>query len=254
MNITCIGSGNVATHLAQAFYGAGHSICQIMSREFDHAAALAAKVDAHPTDRLDGLDRSADVYVLAVSDDSLFDLALDLRLDRKLVVHTSGSVPMHVLKSVSRHYGVLYAPQTFVRDVEMDYAHLPFCIEGSDEASTGLLARLVESVSDKCYNLDSSQRRTLHLASVMVNNFGNALNALAQETLQKEHIPFEILYPLIEMTARKIYQGDLWKLQTGPAVRRDQKTIDTHRRMIADNEDLLSLYDLMTKLIDHATH
>ena len=88
----------------------------------------------------------------------------------------------------------------------------------------------------------------------MVNNFGNALNALAQETLQKEHIPFEILYPLIEMTARKIYQGDLWKLQTGPAVRRDQKTIDTHRRMIADNEDLLSLYDLMTKLIDHATH
>ncbi|MCQ2298050.1 MAG: DUF2520 domain-containing protein [Bacteroidales bacterium] len=254
MIISFIGSGNVATHLAQAFQQAGHTIRQIMSREYDHAKTLAAKVSASPIDTLGQLDLTADMFVLAVSDDSLYDLALDLKTERKIVVHTSGSVPMQILKGISRHHGVIYAPQTFVKNVEMDYSHLPFCIEASDPITFKKLEGLASSVSDKTYSLNSDQRRVLHLASVMVNNFGNALNAIAQETLNKEEIPFEILHPLIEMTTQKIYQGNLWKLQTGPAVRRDQKTINAHRRMIADNPDLLSLYDLMTKLIDHATH
>lgn len=254
MKLSFVGSGNVATHLATAFHAAGHAIVQVMSREFDHAATLAAQVEAQPIDDLALLDPSADAYILAVSDDALFDLALDLRLSRTLVLHTSGSVPMHVLKPISRHHGVLYAPQTFVKGTEMDYSTLHFCIEASDPTSELRLTALAKSLTTHVHPLDSDQRKKLHLASVMVNNFGNALNALAQQTLQSEGIPFEILHPLIEQTAQKIHHGDLWQQQTGPAVRRDQKTIDAHRRMLANNPDLLQLYDLMTKLIDHATH
>lgn len=256
--ITIIGSGNVATHLAKAFYSAGHQILQIWSREFDHAEQLASQVYAEPVNRLNLLYPTADVYILAVSDDALFDLALELKLRDALVLHTSGTVSMSVLRPISRHYGVLYAPQSFVRTVQMDYAQLPFCIEGSTPTETQQIAALAGTVSPHIHFLDSEQRRWIHLTSVMVNNFGNAINAIAQDLLNEKDIPFDILQPLIQVTAEKarLEQSEgksLWRLQTGPAVRHDSKTIDRHRSMLKDNPQLLELYELLTSLIENHT-
>ena len=55
------------------------------------------------------------------------------------------------------------------------------------------------------------------------------------------------------MTAEKIKQGGLWQQQTGPARRRDQKTIDNQRRLIADDDKMLALYDLLTEIIQDKT-
>ena len=84
-SISIIGSGNVATHLALALHSAGHTIRQVLSREFDHASLLASRVSAQPIDRVDRLDSQSDVYLLAVNDDALYDLALDLHLPDALV-------------------------------------------------------------------------------------------------------------------------------------------------------------------------
>ena len=224
--ITLIGSGNVATHLAKAFHNAGCQILQIWSREYDHAEALANQVFAEPINKLSLLYPTADVYIMAVTDDALFDLALDLRLRDALVLHTAGSVSLKVLQPISRKHGVLWSPQTFISGIEMNHV----------------------------YTVDTQQRQWLHLAAVMVNNFGNAINALAQDLLTEHNIPFEILHPLITMTADKIKQGKgLWQQQTGPARRQDQKTIDNQRRLVADNDKMLQLYDLMTELIQANT-
>ena len=214
-NIIIIGSGNVATHLAKALFSKDHHILQIWSREFDHAALLANQVSAHPIDKLDLIRTDADIYILAVRDDALFDLALDLRFRDSLVLHTSGSVSMSVLRYVSRHHGVIWSPQSFVRDVPMDYSALPFCIEASDKSSMQKLNDLLSDISSHVFSIDGEQRRWLHLASVMVNNFGNALNALAQDLLHAQDIPFEILHPLISITADKIKQNkNLQELMT----------------------------------------
>ena len=252
--ITFIGSGNVASHLAKAFYAAGYQIVQVWSREFDHAEALANQVFAEPIDKLNLLYPTSDVYILAVADDALFDLALDLRLRDAIVLHTAGSVPMKVLQSVSRKHGVLWSPQTFISNVAMDYAQLPFCIEGSTPETEASIRELLKPVSSHIYTVDSRQRQWLHLAAVMVNNFGNAINALSQDLLSEHDIPFEILHPLVTLTADKIKQGGtLWQQQTGPARRQDQKTIDNQRRLIVDDDKLLQLYDLMTYLIQKNT-
>ncbi len=247
--ITFIGSGNVASHLAKAFYAAGHQILQVWSREYDHADSLACQVFAEPIDKLKLLYPTADIYILAVSDDALFDLALDLKLRNAIVLHTSGAVSMKVLQPISRKHGVLWSPQTFIRDVSMNYSNLPFCIEGSSDDVLKNIKDLAISVSPNIYEIDSLGRQWLHLASVMVNNFGNAINAMAQDILLKHNIPFEILHPLISLTADKIKHGALWQQQTGPARRHDQKTIDHQRSMLADNEKILALYDLMTNMI-----
>lgn len=251
--ITIIGSGNVATHLAKALHAAGHQILQIWSREYDHAEALANQVFAEPIDRLNLLYPTADVYILAVTDDALFDLALDLRLRDALVLHTAGSVSLRVLQPISRKNGVIWSPQTFIRDIPMDYSQLPFCIEGSSPEVEDAIRDLLQPVSQHIFRVDTDQRQWLHLAAVMTNNFGNAINALAQDILQQHNIPFEILHPLITMTAEKIKQGGLWQQQTGPARRRDQKTIDNQRRLIANNEQLLKIYDLLTETIQDKT-
>lgn len=247
--ISIVGSGNVATHLAIALHTAGHTIHQVLSRSYDHARLLALRVDAKPIDSWQLLDGDADFYILAVNDDSLYDLALDLRLPASTVIHTSGTTPMTMLRDISRKNGVVWSPQTFVRDIAMDYSHLPLCIEGSDSATETAIADLFDTVSDTIYHLDYEQRRRVHIASVMVSNFVGAVNAAAQEYMQANDLDFEMLRPLAEQTLRKWDYGNLWHQMTGPAIRHDDSTIAAQRRLLADHPDLLKMYDVMTEII-----
>ncbi len=248
-DVTFIGSGNVATHLALALHSTGVAIRQVLSREYDHAALLASRVGAQPINRPELLKNNADAYILAVNDDALYDLALDLRLPDALVLHTSGSTPMAVLKPISRCHGVVWSPQTFVRDFAMDYARLPLCIEADSLQSEELIVGLFGRITHNIHRLDFEQRRWAHLAAVMVNNFSNAINALAQDLMLQRGLDFSMLQPLAEATTKKINLGPLWPQQTGPAARHDEKTLDAQRRLLADQPQLLELYNLLTDII-----
>lgn len=251
--VSIVGSGNVATHLALALHQAGCTIRQVLSRSYEHAQTLARRVDATPVNQWQRLDEDTDAYILAVSDDALYDLALDLRLPDALVLHTSGTTPISVLKPISRRHGVLWSPQTFVRDIAMDYRALPLCIEGSTPQAEAALEELASLISPRIYHHDYEQRRQTHLAAVMVSNFANAINATAQEYMQGNGLDFDMLRPLAEQTLRKWDYGNLWLQQTGPAVRRDERTLIAQRRLLADHPDLLRLYDQMTELIEQHT-
>ena len=212
---------------------------------------LARRVDAQPVNQWQRLDEDADVYLIAVSDDALYDLALDLRLPDALVIHTSGTTPISVLKPISRRHGVLWSPQTFVRDIAMDYRRLPLCIEGSTPAVTETIEELASLISPCLYRLDYDQRLRAHLAAVWVSNFVNAVNATAQDLMRQNGLDFEMLRPLAEQTLRKWDYGNLWLQQTGPAIRRDEKTLNAQRRQLLDQPELLRLYDQLTELIQH---
>jgi predicted short-subunit dehydrogenase-like oxidoreductase (DUF2520 family) len=222
---------------------------QVLSRSFEHAQMLARRVDAQPIDRWQRLDEDADVYLLAVTDDALYDLALDLRLPSALVLHTSGSTPLTVLKPISRRHGVVWSPQTFVRDIAMDYRRLPLCIEGSSPEVEVEMEELMSLVIPCIYHLDHEQRRQAHLAAVWVSNFVNALNATAQDLMARNGLDFDMLRPLAEQTLRKWDYGNLWLQQTGPAIRHDEKTLNAQRRLLLDQPQLLALYDQLTELI-----
>lgn len=248
-NISIVGSGNVGTHMALAFHAAGHTIRQVFSRSLDHAQLLAARVGAQAIDKPQQLDTDIDVCLLAVGDDALYDLALDLRLPHTLVLHTSGSTPMKVLAPVSARHGVMWSPQTFIRDIAMDYSTLPICIEGNTPKAETEIEELVCSVSSHIYHLNQEQRQHAHLAAVMVSNFTCAIDAMAQQYARQHGVPFEMLRPLAEQTLRKWDYGDLWAQMTGPARRRDEKTLNTHRRLLQDDPEASQLYGLLTDII-----
>jgi predicted short-subunit dehydrogenase-like oxidoreductase (DUF2520 family) len=222
---------------------------QVLSRSYDHAQRLAMRVDAIPINDPKRLDEDIDVCLLCVGDDSLYDLALDLRLRSSIVIHTSGTTPASILKHISPRYGVVWSPQTFVRDIAMDYSRLPLCIEGSDADVEAEIESLMRLVSPCIHHLDGEQRLHAHLAAVMVSNFVCAINATAQNYMQSHNLDFEMLRPLAEQTLRKWDYGNLWTQMTGPAARRDEKTIATQRKLLADKPELLRLYDLMTEII-----
>lgn len=252
--ITFIGSGNVASHFAKALHQKGNTIVQVWSRNKVHAEALASQVGASATNSWEEISQETDVVIIAISDDALYHFPVVLHFNNALVLHTSGSAPLETLCSTSTRYGVLWSPQSFVQNVPMDYASLPLCIEGNTKASEEAIRHLVEPVSSHIFTLNGIQRRWVHLCAVMANNFGNALNASAEQLMEQQQIPFEILHPIITLTSQKALNGALWKQQTGPAVRRDEKTLDAHRDLLKEQPQLLELYNIMTRIIQDGTH
>ena len=245
--ITFIGSGNVATHLAIALKEAGKEIVRIYSRTPANAKALAGKVDADFTNNTEDIAGEADIYIVAVSDDALLQTAEKLNFNDGLVVHTSGSAQMDILKGCSENYGVFYPLQTFSKSRKVDFNKIPLCIEANNPGSREQLKNLALSLTDKLYFVNSEKRRTLHLAAVFACNFPNFMYSVAQKILRKNELDFDILKPLIKETAEKVQQISPADAQTGPAKRGDDKIMKLHIEMLKDYPEFQELYKIISE-------
>ncbi|TSJ39483.1 DUF2520 domain-containing protein [Mucilaginibacter corticis] len=247
MRITIIGSGNVATHLAAAFKNAGHRIVQVYSRNMQHAALLAYHVKAEPLDDLIQIDPETDIFVIAVKDDAIGIMAEQLEPHQKLMVHTSGATDLYALLAFADNVGVFYPLQTFSKTREVNFRNVPICIEAADKNIAKELRELAQTVSNSVYDIDSKQRRILHLAAVFANNFPNYLYTMAQQILTQQGLDIDLIRPLILETAEKVQTGLPAAMQTGPAIRHDQNTMDNHLQLLQDNPDLQQLYTLLSQ-------
>src|SRR5262245_16939895 len=117
MDIVIIGSGNVASVLGRKFVAAGHKIIQVISRNASAASQLAYEWDTESANYMTLINRQADVYLVAVSDNALPEVVADLKLPGKVVAHTAGSVSKDALKNVTAHYGVFYPLQSIRKDI-----------------------------------------------------------------------------------------------------------------------------------------
>lgn len=251
MKTVLIGAGNVATRLGFALQKAGCLVLQVYSRTEESASALAAGLSADYTIVPDEIRRDADLYIVALKDAVLRQMAPVLVKGREhaLFVHTAGSMPMDVWKGLVKRYGVLYPMQTFSKRREVDFTAIPFFIEASAPAEVELLRRVAARLGAKVYEATSEQRRYLHLAAVFACNFANHMYALSSHILEKQGIPFEVMLPLIDETAGKVHELSPVEAQTGPAVRYDENVISKHLEMLAGEEPLRELYEMISKSI-----
>jgi len=247
MRITIIGSGNVATHLAAAFKNAGHSMVQVYSRDLQNASLLAYHVCAEAIDDLNQIDPEADLFVIAVKDDAIESIAAELAPYNKLIVHTSGATPLQALLNHTPNAGVFYPLQTFSKTKEVDFNTVPVCIEGADEQIASQLNELAYTITQNVYRITSAERKTLHLAAVFACNFPNYLYYISQQLLAEQQLPFDLLRPLILETAQKVQELLPAAVQTGPAVRNDEKTMAAHLQLLHENPELQELYRLLSQ-------
>ncbi len=251
MQVTIIGSGNIATVLGGQLVQNGHTIVQVFSRSAVHAKLLADKLKATPITDLSQLDKEADLYLLAVTDDALPVIARQLLLPGKLVVHTAGSVSKEVLRNISDRYGVLW-PMKMIRKSMDTLGPVSIVIDGNSTAVAGEIEKLAHEFSPMVTRADDEKRAKMHMLAAFTANFSNHLYHLASDYCEKEQIDFGSFYAIIEQTARQIQTEDPKALQAGPAFRGDIQTIEAHLQMLKPYPPMERIYREMTESIrDH---
>ncbi len=252
MRISFIGSGRVATHLAQAF-ARQYQIVQIFSTHFENAQKLASLVQAEAIHHLQEFQDNIDLCVIAVSDQAIAQVIQQLKpyLKNTLVVHSSGSTHLKVLADHYENVGVFYPLQTFSFEREIDWENTPLFIEAQAAASQQKLEILANSLSNRVYLYSSEQRLSLHLAAVFACNFSNACYDMAKQVLDAQQVDFSLLSPLILETAQKAVQNEPRLMQTGPAMRGDHVILNMHEAMLAASQQpyLTHIYRMLSEQI-----
>ncbi len=250
MDIVIIGSGNVASVIGRKILSAGHRIVQVFSRQPDHAGILAGILQAMPISSLKELERKVDLILIAISDNAYETFVQELPLTDSFIVHTSGSVPMDVLKNTGARYGVLYPLQRFRRELKT-IPEFPLLIDANSPGNFRELTEIAIGLSDTVIHANDDMRLKYHLGAVLVSNFTNHLCVLAESYCRQEQIDFSVLQPLREETVYRMGYASPADLQTGPAIRNDTQTLEKHRKLLTSYPELSQLYDVLTRSIQH---
>jgi predicted short-subunit dehydrogenase-like oxidoreductase (DUF2520 family) len=249
MKIVFLGAGNLATNLAHTLFRHGHNIQQVYSRTIQSATELANQVKADPVNSLESVDKQADIYILALKDDVLREIVQFLPDVSGIFVHTAGSVSMEVFKGAVKNYGVFYPLQTFNKNRIVEFSEIPIFIESNSAESVEILEELASQISNEVHRADSSDRLAIHVAAVFACNFTNFMYTGADEILKKHKLSFHSLEPLIHETIAKLQECPPGEVQTGPAVRKDYQTIQTHLKVLSDSTIWQKLYRFVSDTI-----
>lgn len=251
IKLTIIGSGNVAFHLIEKAKEISEiSLIQVIARNLNALQNL--NIEPGILCDFSGDLKSADVYLIAVSDDSISEVSQKLSIENKLVVHCSGTNSLKRIDKKNRR-GVWYPLQSFSKEKTVDFKTIPICIEAEHQEDEALLKKLAKLYTDKVHIICEAQRQQLHLAAVFANNFSNQMFAIAEELCIQKQIPFEVLSALTAQTFEKIRNNSPKKVQTGPAIRKDHKTIEKHIEALLHQPLTQEIYKLITQSIQE-TH
>lgn len=245
LKIVLLGTGNLATHLFEAFaQSKAANVVQVFGRK---SAGLAPFKEKVATTDDPGKLQKADIYICAVSDNAIELVAQYPQNEAAIVVHCSGAVALSALpKEVKR--GVFYPLQSFTKGSQVDFSKVPVCVEAEKQEVLDVLLELGKSISHTCISIDSEQRKALHLAAVFANNFTNHLLHRASTICQEYNLPFSLLKPLIAETVAKLDTLSPLEAQTGPARRGDRDTQQKHMKLMGDIQDR-EIYRMLSQAI-----
>ncbi|MDX1904976.1 MAG: DUF2520 domain-containing protein [Thermonemataceae bacterium] len=253
MQIAIIGSGNVAWHLALALEKNGISIRYLYGRNAEQVGKLAEILPHTKVSKnTDFSQEDLDFILIAVSDNAIDDVVAQIkRKPQTIMLHTSGSVSIDVF--AGNNYGVFYPLQTFSKKRAIDFSVLPVCVEADSENTLLRIKNLATKMTKVVYEVNSQDRRILHLSAVFASNFTNHLLALSRDLLQPIELPFSILQPLLLETIEKAFAAEHPKqVQTGPAIRRDTQTIEKHLQILENKEFIQKIYQLLSESIQRS--
>lgn len=250
--ISLVGSGNVATHLANAFFDIGISIEWIFSRNEFAGTSVAKKVNAKfgSLDEIN-LMQKTQLLIIAVSDTAIFECVQLMQNINCAVVHTSGSIDSKVFENKFSNFGVFYPLQTFTKGAIIDLEKVPICVFGNQPIFEIQLKELANKISKNVQCIDDEKRHKLHISAVVVNNFTNHLIALIEAYCLESELDFELLKPLIYNTFHQIEHKKANDVQTGPARRGDKLVVNKHLETLKKSEinHLEAIYSLLSASI-----
>jgi predicted short-subunit dehydrogenase-like oxidoreductase (DUF2520 family) len=254
MTFGMIGTGNMAWFLAQRLTMSGHRCMAVWGRDPQSAAALADAVNSQAVAAPEELRYTkSDALILAVSDAAIAPLAATLASsDPCVLIHTAGAVDLEAL-APAPHRGVIWPVYSILKQNIPRHREIPCAIEAGTGHARQLTENLAHSFSDRVFAADIDQRRWLHLAAVMGNNFINHLMAITEAICARQQLPFDVLEPILRQTFERTATAAPSTLQTGPAARHDAVTIKKHLALLAGDPVWAEVYRALTASIQRST-
>lgn len=250
--VSFIGSGNLAWHLAPALDNTDFPVREVYSRNPSHAAALVERLyQAEVKASLDFSTSSSRIFIIAISDDALEDVVQEIILpEDSVLIHTAGSQPLMVLGyAATQNLGVFYPLQTFSKDKTVEFTDVPVFIEGANPETEKMLRAMGSALSSTVIPIDSYERKALHVAAIFASNFTNHMLLVAQDIMKENSLIYDWLKPLIAEMINKSLSIGPENAQTGPARRGDLEILDKHLEFLQDNPPAAELYKVISQSI-----
>jgi predicted short-subunit dehydrogenase-like oxidoreductase (DUF2520 family) len=140
--------------------------------------------------------------------------------------------------------------QTLTAGIPVPHGEFPLIVDGESDKTIEFLRKTAWSISPSVTHLPEVERQALHLAAVFTNNFTNAILAITYKICEKSGLDFNLVLPLLRETIRKVHLTDPDSAQTGPAKRRDIRTIRSQLAQLKDEPGWQELYKQLSLIIN----
>ena len=244
--VVIIGTGNLAEHLIKVFLSNKVVLAGIIGRNKKRLEKLKNLYHLNILSSYENI-LSGSLAIVCVSDDAIAEVVCKIP-ETISVAYTSGSFELTNLHP-RKNIGVFYPLQTFGQQTEILNGDIPFFIEGSSIEVEQMLSDLAKKISHNVIIADSETRAHYHLAAVFANNFVNHLLAISSDYLKEKNLSFEYLLPLIEQTLINVKTLPPGLIQTGPAIRNDEKIIEKQLKELQGHQQLI--YKIITESIQN---
>lgn len=234
-----IGFGNVGQNIFYALDKIGSTPTWVLTTKA--VAFLSTEVYSDITE----ITQSVDVVLICVKDDAVESVSKKLPTflkEKAIVAHTSGVLSWDKMDEGIEHRATFYPVQTISKERELDWKKMPLVIGAETETAKSKLEELAKKLGGETYELNDSQKKQLHLAAVFANNFVNHFWEISKSLCEQEKIPSEILTAIRKETLAKFLDPKIVNSQTGPALRGDSQTMESHRELLNKDSALESIY------------
>lgn len=252
IQVSFIGSGNLAWHLAPALDNSDFPVREVYSRNPSHAAMLVERLyEADVKASLDFSTSSSGIFIIATSDDAIEDVVQEIILpEDAILLHTSGSQPLTILGyAATQNLGVFYPLQTFSKDKKVEFKDVPVFIESANATTDKVLRAMGYVLSKNVIPINSYERKALHISAIFASNFTNHMLLIAQDIMKENSLVYDWLKPLIAEMINKSLSIGPENAQTGPARRGDLEVLDRHLEFLQDNPPAAELYKVISQHI-----
>lgn len=250
--ISIVGSGNLCWHLLQLLHGRAEVELTVYARNASKLDELKEEFPRITTWSLSKeLKIEGDLIVLALKDDVLESIK-DYQIESSAcLIHLSGARSLQSIATIPcAGTAVVYPFQTFTKGRPVHWRHIPVFVEGSSPELEDQLMAFLQELRLTPYKANLDTRKEIHLCGVLVNNFSYYLYNQAKNLLEQKGLDRKILAPILTETVSKFLElEDPSTGQSGPASRKDFKTIGKHLELLENFPNLKSAYQELTKAI-----
>lgn len=255
--IAFIGAGKVGNTLGKFLSEEGITVSGYYSRHRESAQAAARFTGSSCFDTYRELVENSDVIFLTVPDgeiQNVFQQLTSYELRGKQICHCSGALSAAEAFIGIEHYGAAGAsihPLFPISSKEQSYRELSdafFCLEGAEEIVKPW-GDFLRTRTAGVKQIGGDQKVAYHAACAIASNLYCGLMQLSLELLEpcgfSKEEGLQALAPLVRSNVSHILQDGPVTALTGPVERGDYLTVNKHREVISEGNDL-QIYDSLT--------